>query len=128
MDTQTLNEFRAILEQRRAELTEAVRQHLLSSDYLAAPRSMDDGARDPADESVADLASDITLQRSVGEGLELAEVQRALDRMGRGEYGYCVDCGEEIPIERLRVQPTAVRDVRCQTLFEQANEKQTPNL
>lgn len=128
MDTQTLNEFRAILEQRRAELTEAVRQHLLSSDYLAAPRRMDDGARDPADESVADLDSDLALHRSVGEGLELAEVQRALDRMDRGEYGYCVDCGEEIPIERLRVQPTAVRDVRCQTLFEQANEKQTPNL
>lgn len=38
-------------------------------------------------------------------------IEDALRRMRRGEYGRCVDCGEEIPIGRLRLVPWTERCV-----------------
>lgn len=35
----------------------------------------------------------------------LREIDQALVRMERGEYGICVVCGREIPVERLEVVP-----------------------
>jgi len=57
-------------------------------------------------------------------GLDLAEAQRdiqewrgireAIRRMDTGEYGVCVDCAADIPLERLHSQPLALRCVDCQ--------------
>ena len=127
MDKATENELRQTLEHRRQELAQTVREHLLSGDHLGAVQAnIDDGGKDEGDASVIDVAEDMTLERSVSEALELAEVQRALERMDRGEYGICVDCGEEIPEERLKVQPTATRDVVCQERFEALTESGNP--
>ena len=38
-------------------------------------------------------------------GTELKEVRRALTQLKRGTYGVCIDCREQIGIERLRVRP-----------------------
>ncbi|MEW2548920.1 TraR/DksA C4-type zinc finger protein [Streptomyces sp. NPDC047002] len=42
-----------------------------------------------------------------------AEVERALGRLERGEYGRCLGCGGAIPQERLAVRPAAERCVGC---------------
>lgn len=49
---------------------------------------------------------------------ELEDVQAALQRLDAGMYGDCVDCGEPIPLARLRVQPAAKRCAACQAAFE----------
>jgi RNA polymerase-binding transcription factor DksA len=49
-----------------------------------------------------------------------------MQAMREGEYGHCADCGADIPFERLRVEPTALRCVRCQTLFEKNFAGQQP--
>ena len=36
---------------------------------------------------------------------ELARIQAAFARMEEDEYGYCVDCGDEIAPERLDILP-----------------------
>ncbi|MGG4043507.1 TraR/DksA C4-type zinc finger protein [Paenibacillus favisporus] len=46
-----------------------------------------------------DLAVNDTLQD------ELEQVDSALGRMDRGEYGQCVECGRDIPFERLQAIP-----------------------
>jgi DnaK suppressor protein len=43
----------------------------------------------------------------------LAELDRALERLDRGDYGRCEACGEPIPAERLEVRPAATTCVRC---------------
>ncbi|MGW0660638.1 TraR/DksA family transcriptional regulator [Streptodolium elevatio] len=43
----------------------------------------------------------------------LADLDVASERLARGEYGRCVDCGEAIPAERLEVRPAATTCVRC---------------
>jgi DnaK suppressor protein len=43
----------------------------------------------------------------------LGDLDRALERLERGEYGRCEGCGEPIPKERLEVRPAASTCVRC---------------
>ena len=40
-------------------------------------------------------------------------IEAALRRLEDGDYGYCVDCGEKIPVSRLSFDPTISRCVDC---------------
>lgn len=44
----------------------------------------------------------------------LADTTEALQRMNDGSYGVCRHCGDEIPIERLEVLPSARYCMDCQ--------------
>ncbi|MER5972510.1 TraR/DksA C4-type zinc finger protein [Streptomyces sp. NPDC002055] len=44
---------------------------------------------------------------------QLAELDRALERLERGDYGRCEGCGEPIPAARLEARPAASTCVRC---------------
>ncbi|MEU6080128.1 TraR/DksA C4-type zinc finger protein [Streptomyces sp. NPDC047108] len=43
----------------------------------------------------------------------LTDLDEALDRLERGDYGRCERCGEPIPAGRLEARPAAVTCVRC---------------
>ncbi|MEV6395049.1 TraR/DksA C4-type zinc finger protein [Streptomyces sp. NPDC051907] len=45
--------------------------------------------------------------------VHLADLERALERLERDDYGRCEECGEPIPAERLEVRPAASTCVRC---------------
>lgn len=45
-------------------------------------------------------------------------VREALARLDAGTYGQCVDCGRELPDERLEARPEAERCVECQQRVE----------
>ncbi|SIS68681.1 transcriptional regulator, TraR/DksA family [Roseivivax lentus] len=40
-------------------------------------------------------------------------LQLALGRIAEGEFGYCEECGDEIAVARLELDPTARRCVDC---------------
>lgn len=40
-------------------------------------------------------------------------IDAALRRLEAGDYGYCVECGEEISPKRLDIDPTTTRCVDC---------------
>ncbi|MBI1261526.1 MAG: TraR/DksA family transcriptional regulator [Rhizobiales bacterium] len=40
-------------------------------------------------------------------------IQAALQRMDEGEYGFCLECGDEISDGRLNAEPTSTRCVAC---------------
>lgn len=44
---------------------------------------------------------------------ELQQLDDALTRMDAGSYGLCANCGQRIPIARLRVRPFAEYCVPC---------------
>jgi len=46
---------------------------------------------------------------------ELTEIHAALDRLASGEFGVCGKCGEDIPVGRLQVVPTARTCASCAT-------------
>ena len=63
-----------------------------------------------ASESVTKDMAVATLER---ERRMLAEVEMALDRMKRGDYGVCESCGTPIPDARLQALPWARICVPC---------------
>ena len=60
-----------------------------------------------------DRTMDLTLLGD--EAALLREVVAAIDRLRKGTYGRCEDCGKAIPRARLAVIPYARRCVRCET-------------
>jgi len=47
--------------------------------------------------------------------IETKRLHAALARMAAGEYGYCDDCGEDIPVKRLELDAAAIKCVNCAT-------------
>ncbi|MEQ8356983.1 MAG: TraR/DksA family transcriptional regulator [Kiloniellaceae bacterium] len=45
--------------------------------------------------------------------LELQRIEASLKRLEDGDYGYCVTCGEQIPLRRLELDPTLPTCVHC---------------
>lgn len=63
-------------------------------------------------------ARDLEFALDEHETVEIAQVAAALERIEAGTYGRCMDCGVEIPAERLHVAPAASRCIDCQEKAE----------
>ncbi|MCK4711785.1 MAG: TraR/DksA family transcriptional regulator [Marinosulfonomonas sp.] len=44
---------------------------------------------------------------------QVLRIDAAFARMEDAEYGYCTDCGEDIPLKRLELDPTVPTCVTC---------------
>ena len=51
---------------------------------------------------------------------ELGAIGRALQRVHDDDFGLCIDCGGEIPFDRLKIEPQALRCVTCESRRESA--------
>jgi len=49
---------------------------------------------------------------------ELGAVSAALRRLHEPEFGQCADCASEIPFDRLKIEPWALRCVACESKRE----------
>ena len=78
-------------------------------------------AGDTADEALADLTRDLTNTRIDRATHELRDVEAAEQRMARGQYGYCIECGDFIGLQRLEAFPTAKRCLLHQQLYEKTH-------
>ncbi len=73
---------------------------------------------------MADLGSDnfeqeFTLSLVETEGVTLAQIEAALERIEDGTYGTCEECGVKIPKSRLMAIPYATMCVKCASRLEQ---------
>lgn len=50
--------------------------------------------------------------------VELNRIAKALEQIKNGTYGVCMDCGDTIPMARLKAYPFADRCIRCATAVE----------
>lgn len=53
----------------------------------------------------------------------IRRLRAALDRLRDGDYGVCVECGEDIAPARLRVMPEVQTCVRCQDKLERLGRR-----
>ncbi len=49
------------------------------------------------------------------------QTERAYERLAKGAYGVCEDCGEKIAAMRLEALPDSTRCVKCQVEWERGN-------
>ena len=79
---------------------------------------IEDSLEEPVNPDVEDRATerenDEVLEGLGGAGLaELRMIQAAMVRIEKGEFGICVNCGEEISEDRLELLPQAPRCRQC---------------
>lgn len=93
------------------------------SSRTLAGETGDTGELSRIDQHPAEAASELTeLERDEAVRHVVAgqreEVVAALARLDDGTYGRCVDCGNDLPEERLDARPEAARCVTCQQDLE----------
>ena len=112
--------LRRAIESRRATLVAEIRGDVakLEGDRF---EQLAGEVRDAGDESIAELSADIDIADLRRDAAELRALDAALARLTGGQYGVCIDCTENIALERLKAQPAAARCVRCQGLFEKTH-------
>jgi DnaK suppressor protein len=100
-----LTKIREILQRRRREILTA---NMGAHRELTA---LKDQERDPEyEENAQSELADYTLSSLMeGQRREIMLIDAALRRMDTGVFGECVDCGYEIPMDRLEALPFAIR-------------------
>jgi DnaK suppressor protein len=110
--------IRAALAGRRDELREEYDQTLSEIAELQRDRLTDSAGDDQADTGTKtfEREQEISLANNILE--RITQVERALERLDDGRYGWCERCGNPIPVERLAAFPSATLCVTCKQLEE----------
>jgi len=97
LDHRIVKEFEALLRERRARLQEYVRARMTERRTGEPHRSPED-----ATNAVESLSEDLEVAMLDREIREAAQIDAALERLARDEYGICGNCGTVIGLGRLR--------------------------
>jgi len=110
--------IRVALVERRDELQSEYDESLTEITELQRGRLADSAGDDQADAGTKtfEREQEITLANNLLERIN--QVERALERLGQGNYGWCERCGNPIPVERLAAFPSATLCVTCKQLEE----------
>ena len=115
LDQKTLNELKGALLEEKEELERDLAR-------IARPVDKKEGDYETSFEDIGtdkdDNATEVdqyTQNLSVENTLEkkLQDVLDAIERIEKGVYGQCENCHRDIPIERLRVNPSAKTCIKC---------------
>jgi len=109
MDDAQTEEFRAILAARREELAAAD----AATQADRAPVELDQQSVGRLSRMDAIQVQAMALEQSRRRAAEIRRIDAALARVATGDYGWCLDCGEEIGPRRLRLDPAAPFCVDC---------------
>ena len=121
LDDSQLQQLRDRLERRRAELLDEVEavDAQLSEAPSKQPHNQVEDLGELGEQRIREAVIAAEQERDVD---ELRQIATAQERMARGEYGECVDCGIDIPFERLQAQPAAARCLPCQEKYERSHD------
>ena len=111
-------EIRAALRERHSELRTEYDQTVADIAELQRDRLTDSAGDDQADTGTKtfEREQEISLANNILERIN--QVERALERLDEGSYGWCERCGNAIPVERLAAFPSATLCVSCKQLEE----------
>jgi len=110
--------FRQRLLQWRAELVEESKQTI---------ENLREEVRDIGDEAeraTRETENSLELRTRDRYRKLIAKIDSTLKRLEAGDYGYCVDTGEEIGLERLEARLTAERTIDAQERWEHMQKQQ----
>jgi DnaK suppressor protein len=112
-DKKKLEGFKRRLEERQQVLRKAVSR--TEEDGRIADQ---DTAQDIADRAASSYTKEFLFSQSNNDRQLLATVETALQRIRDGEFGECVNCGNEINAKRLEAVPWTRYCIACQEKLE----------
>ncbi|HUV77940.1 MAG TPA: RNA polymerase-binding protein DksA [Desulfobacterales bacterium] len=77
---------------------------------------------DPTDRASLESERNFMLRIRDRENKLIKKIRNALNRIERGTFGVCEECGENISIKRLKARPVTTQCIDCKTK-EEASEK-----
>ena len=118
MSPQQVEHFRKILLAWKSQLMQEVDSTVvhMKEDVMSFP--------DPLDRAAQEEGFNLELRTRDRERKLLKKIDKALNLLDSGDYGYCEDCGADIGVRRLEARPTAEKCIDCKT-FEEIREKQS---
>jgi DnaK suppressor protein len=111
-------QIRDALDERLGELREEYDQTVTEIAEMQRDRLTDSAGDDQADTGTKtfEREQEISLANNILERIN--QVERAVERLEDGSYGWCERCGNAIPVERLAAFPSATLCVSCKQLEE----------
>jgi DnaK suppressor protein len=112
MDAKNLRYFKQVLTndlQNLMHQEEDTRSVLMESDRVFP---------DLIDQAVLDSQVDFKLRIRGRQKQLIQKIQRALDRIEDGSFGICEECGEDIPVKRLKARPVTTLCIVCKSRLE----------
>ena len=109
MSPEKIEEFRSLLRQRRKEL-EAYSE-MSAEARSAVELDQSSVGRVSRIDAIQQQAMALVTERN--RERDLQRIKAALVRIDEGEFGYCVDCGENIAEKRLEFDPSVPQCVDC---------------
>lgn len=99
LNEKQLQELKEVLEKEAGELEAQLSSVSKTKDFGSDVETDFSQEADEAEE----FANNLGLQDTLKERLQ--NIEEALDKMSRGEYGKCENCGKDISFELLKVNP-----------------------
>jgi DnaK suppressor protein len=106
-----INPLRSRLESERKRLIERLEQLIRSVQITGGRRENPFGKWDEAARESLEVRQELVSEKQLRGNL--AEVERALDKLGKGTYGLCDNCGQPIAPDRLEALPWARLCLSC---------------
>ena len=105
--------FKKILIAYKHDLLKKVEQNSKANQEISL-----DEVRDTADMASDFYERELSIGLSETERFRLEQVEDALERIEKGNYGKCEECGELIAAPRLEALPFAKFCIQCQAIKE----------
>lgn len=112
-----LRTLRKALEEQRDSIEERGRE------TLSEMSTAQIGESDEVDQASNESSRLLKLRIYEREQKIVPKITKAIERLDRGEYGYCEACGAEVGFERLRQRPMADYCIDCKLEFEQRERR-----
>lgn len=117
MSDAQLEHFQSLLEAWKRELQEEVER------TVSHMRDDANNYADPSDRATQEEEFALELRTRDRERKLIRKIDQTLEKIRKGDYGYCEQCGIEIGLRRLEARPTATLCIDCKTL-EEIRERQ----
>ncbi|MBI4211535.1 MAG: RNA polymerase-binding protein DksA [Deltaproteobacteria bacterium] len=117
MKKKDVERFQKLLEERRDELkTAAVQSREAGLGFEQADLP------DEVDLASSEAGQSLNLRLRDRELVLLKKIEKALEKIAKGDFGVCDRCGEEIGVKRLEARPVAELCIRCKEELERVEK------
>ena len=114
MDQHQLSEFKTLFND--------IRKNYSMNDFNLAEKFEETSRGDEVDQVLEDRNMALVIKLQGRQDFFLKKVSQAEERIIKGCFGECFDCGDEINLDRLKARPTATLCIDCKE--EQEREEQ----
>lgn len=78
---------------------------------------------DEVEQATSTFDQGLTLRMRDREARLIGKIRDALERLENGTFGICEECGEDIPVKRLRARPVTTLCIKCKREQEDEERK-----